>query len=147
MSPMRDNYLTLKVASAREGAGGAAQVTEKRIGYTGAHHQVRRLRGHAKEHACLHCGGQARDWAYDHQDPNPGWESANGVFSRDPERYIPLCVLCHKRFDDRMRGGPRTLGKRRPQGLPRKVGKVAEEESPEASRGVLWAEKESGEAS
>jgi hypothetical protein len=68
----------------------------------GAHNRVRRLRGKASSHACAHCGGTARDWAYDHQDPNEASEVVNGYqvdYSADPTHYMPLCKSCHVKLD------------------------------------------------
>lgn len=68
-------------------------------GYRAVHERVRSRRGPAKDHPCLHCGGQAAHWAYDHADPAELIDSAMGPYSTNPERYLPLCVSCHKRFD------------------------------------------------
>lgn len=74
------------------------------VTYAAAHLRVKRLRGRASLHLCAHCGGRARDWAYDHKDPKeltgpagPGLPDA--PYSADPSHYIPLCKPCHTRFD------------------------------------------------
>jgi len=54
----------------------------------------------ASTRKCLHCGEQASEWAYDHQDPDERI-SARGAFSDKKEHYIPLCVSCHRKFDSR----------------------------------------------
>lgn len=69
------------------------------IGYWSAHGRARTAKGPAKEHRCVACGEQAAEWAYDHADPNARIERLQ-VFSPDPEHYLPLCVSCHRRFDD-----------------------------------------------
>lgn len=72
------------------------------VGYMGAHNRVRRLRGNAKAQACQHCGDEARDWAYDHQDPTEVHEVIDGyqvAYSVDPTHYLPLCKSCHVKFD------------------------------------------------
>jgi hypothetical protein len=68
------------------------------ITVSGAHMRVRARRGPASTHLCQFCGGTAAHWAYDHQDPDER-SSDHGPYSPDPDRYLPLCVPCHKRFD------------------------------------------------
>lgn len=53
-------------------------------------------------HPCSACGLPAQDWSYDHQDP----QELRGVtrgrevpYSLDPERYRPLCRVCHYEAD------------------------------------------------
>lgn len=69
------------------------------VGYLGVHHRLRQLRGDAGEHACQHCKDRAYDWAYDHGDPDERQDPRRGPYSLDPDRYLPLCRSCHKRFD------------------------------------------------
>lgn len=71
------------------------------IGYGAAHDRVRRRNGRATDYGCAHgCGRQARDWAYDHKDPNELVSETHGcAYSSDPDHYIPLCVSCHRKFD------------------------------------------------
>lgn len=71
-------------------------------GYSFAHRKVYRLRGAASQHTCGHCGTrQARDWAYDHQDPDQRYDPRRGgPFSTDPWHYIPLCTSCHRILDN-----------------------------------------------
>lgn len=75
-------------------------------GYLAMHKQVYRRRGTASAHPCAHCGGPAKQWAYDHADPNEriGTMVVRGEpvelrYSEDPEHYLPLCISCHVRFD------------------------------------------------
>lgn len=77
---------------------------------TGAHRRVRKARGPASDHSCVDCGGTAKEWAYDHKDPE---ERAHpqGAFSLKVEHYQPMCVSCHRRFDragDNLRKGRRS---------------------------------------
>lgn len=65
--------------------------------YSGAHMRVRAQRGNAKDHQCS-CGKPAAQWAYRHDDPKE-LQSRWGAYSADTERYEPMCVPCHKRFD------------------------------------------------
>jgi hypothetical protein len=67
--------------------------------YHASHHRVYRQRGAAATHQCQHCGSQAKDWAYDHTDPNENIHSDGRRYSPDPARYMPLCRPCHHQFD------------------------------------------------
>lgn len=73
------------------------------IGYRGAHHRVARARGRASDHLCS-CGAQARDWAYDGQDPAElselrARQVSPSPYSLDPAHYVPLCGPCHYEVD------------------------------------------------
>ena len=68
------------------------------VGYFGVHGRLASQRGRADARTCEHCGKRAAQWAYDHSCLNER-ASESGPFSIDLERYIPLCVSCHKRFD------------------------------------------------
>lgn len=65
--------------------------------YSGAHMRVRRDLGSARAFTCR-CGAQAKQWAYDHADPNE-LQSSGGAYSADPAHYSPMCVSCHKKAD------------------------------------------------
>ena len=70
--------------------------------YDSAHARVRRRRGPASALSCAHCGGPAKDWAYDHLDPAEQIDNRGGKalpFSLDLSHYMPLCRTCHRRFD------------------------------------------------
>jgi len=73
------------------------------IGYSGAHCRVKSMHGSASTFRCVDCGGQAKHWSYNHDDPNEliTYErTANGIaYSDNPEHYSPRCVQCHKVFD------------------------------------------------
>jgi hypothetical protein len=66
--------------------------------YVVAHQRVRAWRGSASTHPCADCGTKARHWSYDHADPEER-TSDKGPYSLDPNRYVPRCVSCHKKFD------------------------------------------------
>lgn len=68
------------------------------IGVAQAHARVVQARGRADSYPCQHCDGEAREWAYDHQDPDEV-PSSEGPYSLDVSRYMPLCVRCHRQFD------------------------------------------------
>lgn len=53
----------------------------------------------ASSHQCTHCDQRAKHWAYDHTDPAERTDPKMGPYSTDLDRYLPLCVPCHKRFD------------------------------------------------
>lgn len=70
--------------------------------YRSAHDRVIRLKGSASTHVCVDCGGGAAHWSYDHTDPSELTTLRDGClirYSADPQRYVPRCVPCHKRFD------------------------------------------------
>lgn len=73
------------------------------IDYLGAHNRVRRAKGKASQFSCVKCGGKARDWAYDHGDPDElvgmTGPQAGMPYSLDLERYQPMCKPCHNTFD------------------------------------------------
>lgn len=68
-------------------------------GYGGAHDRVRAIRGSASDHCCAHCGGLATQWAYDHTDPNRVVDGRGRPYSLDPNRYMAMCIPCHRRLD------------------------------------------------
>lgn len=80
--------------------------------YIGAHRRVFWSKGRASEHACVECGGPAKQWAYDHGDPNEliGDHGPNkGLrYSADPAHYQPMCASCHRRLDNTHRRGTAT---------------------------------------
>lgn len=67
--------------------------------YRCAHQRVKRDRGPAKRSRCVDCGQAAAEWSYDGSDPAARHEEGKGHYSLDLERYVPRCVLCHRRFD------------------------------------------------
>ena len=72
------------------------------IGYGSAHQRVRRRRGSASQYPCAHCGSNAKDWAYDHADPNERIVENRGKrlpISLSIDHYMPLCRNCHRNFD------------------------------------------------
>ena len=70
------------------------------VTYNGMHHRLKSMLGSARLYGCVECGLTARDWAYDHTDPNEATEDGTGYpYSTDPDRYAPMCRSCHIRFD------------------------------------------------
>lgn len=76
--------------------------------YSGVHVQLKRERGPARSHACARCGGQAKQWAYDHSDPCelrhvPRYEgdTRSMPFSLNLNHYVAVCVPCHRIMDGR----------------------------------------------
>jgi hypothetical protein len=68
------------------------------ITYDGFHRRLRRTKGLASTHQCVECGESAYHWSYDHTDPDQ-IISPKGPFSTDLDRYQPMCVPCHSKFD------------------------------------------------
>lgn len=66
--------------------------------YDAIHQRLRALRGRASGHECVDCAGPARQWSYDHTDPNERLSDL-GPYSVDLAHYHPRCVSCHKSFD------------------------------------------------
>lgn len=55
------------------------------------HKRIHRRHGAAKQHKCVDCGAQARDW------------SLNGtVYTDDIKDYSPRCRSCHIKRDDKL---------------------------------------------
>ncbi len=69
------------------------------VKYSRAHQRVRAARGSARAQECLHCGGTAEHWAYDHTDPDELTADEGHPYSLDVSRYSPLCVPCHRLYD------------------------------------------------
>jgi hypothetical protein len=67
--------------------------------YHGAHYLVQKRRGLARRQSCIDCGRPARQWSYDHTDPNELTNSSGRQYSRDPDHYDPRCIACHRTFD------------------------------------------------
>lgn len=74
------------------------------VTYKGVHRRLTRTRGKASGQTCAHCQAAAKHWAYDHTDDAERISPLGYLFSLDLTRYIPLCYLCHKRFDLQWRG-------------------------------------------
>lgn len=77
------------------------------LGYSGAHLQVKRLRGNASGYRCIDCGAQASEWSYRGDDPDElttepivRREHPGLRYSVNPEFYEPRCTPCHRRKDD-----------------------------------------------
>ena len=74
--------------------------------YYGAHNRVKSRRGSASQYMCA-CGAQARDWAYDHADPDEltavirhrTGSVSTAPYSASIDHYIPMCRPCHLAFD------------------------------------------------
>lgn len=76
------------------------------VAYTGMHTRLNRERGKASSHACVDCGQPAREWSYDHDDPDEVRGVHRGtpvVYSLDVARYSPRCSSCHNDLDRRPR--------------------------------------------
>lgn len=79
-------------------ARGRGRGKKEMIGYRAAHLRVEAVKGKAKTHSCVDCGGQARDWSL---DPNAvhTYEDGDKVWSMNIEDYAPRCIPCHRDLD------------------------------------------------
>jgi hypothetical protein len=83
----------------RKGSGNPA-FRGDRIGLAAAHDRVRALRGYAREHKCVECGGQARDWALSHDVEETCVAPRTGrLYSLNIDDYMPMCRRCHVHYD------------------------------------------------
>lgn len=71
--------------------------------YGAVHDRLRNALGSAKLRLCVRCDGPAREWAYDHSDPDEKHDELKGAYSLDPKFYVPMCISCHRKFDYRRR--------------------------------------------
>lgn len=78
------------------------------VDYARVHDRLREVFGRAADHPCVDCGNQARDWSYDHQDPNERVSPRGLVFTEDLSHYAPRCISCHRNFDAAWRKSQRT---------------------------------------
>lgn len=70
-----------------------------RVGYHGIHGRLQTERGRASSQPCADCGNPARDWSYDHEDPDER-ASDLGPYSLKLEHYQPRCSRCHRVLDN-----------------------------------------------
>jgi hypothetical protein len=68
-------------------------------GLDAVHRRLDRDRGKASTHPCAHCGRQAKDWAYDWQDPDALVSPRGTLYSLGRSHYMPLCTPCHRKLD------------------------------------------------
>lgn len=98
------HYAAFWRTSTREGTFAPADSRDRwadGVAYRTAHQRVAALRGPAAGHKCIQCGDPARQWAYQHNDPNQ-LRHANGYpYSLLPECYEPMCYPCHAVLDGR----------------------------------------------
>lgn len=73
------------------------------ITYSSAHYRVKRAKGYPSSYPCAHCGQGAVHWALRHEAPvtHEGADHKGTVmrYSGDPADYMPLCAVCHRRYD------------------------------------------------
>lgn len=67
--------------------------------YRTVHSRLVAARGKASNHECVDCGDTAREWSYDHTDPESKHDDRGGDYSVDLDRYEPRCRTCHFYFD------------------------------------------------
>lgn len=80
--------------------------------YRASHARVERQLGPAHLNACVACGGEAKEWAYDGTDESELFELIGGrwpvKYSVWPEFYKPMCFPCHRLMDSSVRAAKRT---------------------------------------
>lgn len=78
------------------------------ISYGAMHRRIHLFNGPANQQTCVDCGQQARDWSYNHRDPNErigyGFDGTSLMtYSSDVAYYEPRCKKCHRAFDNEAR--------------------------------------------
>jgi hypothetical protein len=71
--------------------------------YQAVHLALNTQRGRARNHVCVDCGGPAREWSYDYNDPDEIRSESGTRYSLDIDRYQPRCVSCHRTRDHQER--------------------------------------------
>jgi len=81
------------------------------VGYDGVHQRLANSRGRASTYHCEHCHAPAAHWAWNQQitTATRTEERRNLRYSVNPDDYIPLCVTCHARFDQKGRMSDRGM--------------------------------------
>ena len=73
------------------------------VTYGAAHDRLKIDKGNVRDQECVDCGDEAKQWSYDHADPNEmlayGLSPKPIAYSLNPEHYSARCVPCHKHFD------------------------------------------------
>lgn len=73
--------------------------TSTRPTYEAMHSRLNYRKGLARRQPCIDCGEPARQWSYDHLDPNELTSPSGLEYSTDPDRYQPRCRPCHHKLD------------------------------------------------
>lgn len=80
-------------------------------GYIAVHQRIYDKRGKASTYPCVDCGGQAKDWSYNHsgideitRDESRGEKTVRLTYSIDLSQYDPRCKSCHWAFDTSVKG-------------------------------------------
>jgi len=84
-------------------SGAANSSSDEEVTYITVHVRLRTQRGRASDRACA-CGAPARQWAYQHGDPQERTGLIGGrqgwlTFSPNLDAYAPMCFPCHRRLD------------------------------------------------
>jgi hypothetical protein len=72
------------------------------VSYRGLHKRLDRRMGKAYEHSC-DCGDQAAEWSYLGGCQNEIVDPKGRPYSTDLALYAPMCVACHRSFDENRR--------------------------------------------
>lgn len=95
------------------GAANAKWLADEDVSYRVVHDRLRAALGPAANCACSLCSQPARQWSYDHADPNERVQVYRGKrmpFSLKQQHYRPLCLRCHWRLDHVARHVSETRG-------------------------------------
>lgn len=82
---------------------------DRLLAYGTVHIYLKQYRGDPTRMECTgDCGGQADEWAYDHEDERETLSPHGKPYSQNFDHYRPMCRPCHRRFDagmDQCRNG------------------------------------------
>lgn len=80
-----------------------ADTTSQAPSYAAMHSRINHRLGLARRRPCVDCGQPARQWSYDHSDPDELTSPTGLEYSTDPDHYQPRCRECHDKFDAKYR--------------------------------------------
>ncbi|MFE7712997.1 hypothetical protein ACFU6I_46410 [Streptomyces sp. NPDC057486] len=73
-------------------------MTVAKNAYKIAHRKVAHMRGIASSQRCIYCRRHAAQWALNHSRATKVTDG-HLVWSEAPDDYDPLCVACHRIYD------------------------------------------------
>lgn len=97
-----------KPSLGKKGAEAPAWKGEAAATYRQTHKRVQAAKAPAREHSCVDCGAQAKQWSYiggdpdERNEPRPDDRTKFIRFSVNADFYQPRCVPCHVAHDRRM---------------------------------------------
>ena len=69
--------------------------------YETVHIYLRRDKGDPTALSCVECGQQAKEWAYNHTDPDELRDPKGRAYSMSAKFYQAMCRSCHRRMDNK----------------------------------------------